>query len=480
MKRLAAEARRLVRDALRRDPEDRWEAAFGRIAGYSFAVAVVTGVLLLPFFRPSMATVAYHGSYRLLDGAPMSQAYRSVLALSFDVRGGLLVRQVHHWSADLFVAAVILRLLRAFFRGRFSGRTLRGWLIWVALLPLGMLAAYTGTILPDDELSGGSLAVITGVLLSVPVIGTHLVFWIFGGAPPGHQVTGRDYWVHILVLPALAGALLLASFRPSLRWPRRARPDPLLPFTCAALALLGTIAQVNPVWLIGPYQPGSISAGAVPDWYMAFLDGGLRIMPAWELPVAGHPLALGVLIPGLVVPAVFFTCVALYPMADRRIADGRAPRGLLPPTPADLANRTAAGVAGVTFYGLLWAAAANDQIAYHLQIPLYPVTWIFRVLVLAGPTLAFGITRVICRARAGRRREEERHGRETGRIVRNPQGGYDAIREPAHRAAVLSADPPRPAVARRECAAARHSAPHRPDFLVGPMPGSDRGSPGRS
>jgi ubiquinol-cytochrome c reductase cytochrome b subunit len=457
---------RLVRAALRRDPQDRWAAAFGRIAGYSFAVAVATGIPLLPFFRPSMATVVYHGSYRLLDGATMSQAYRSVLAISFDVRGGLLIRQVHHWSADLFVAAVILRLLRVFFRGRFSGRALPGWLIWVALLPLGMLAAYTGTILPDDGLSGGSLGVITGVLLSVPLIGTHLVFWIFGGAPPGHQIIGSDYWVHILVLPVLAGALLLASFRPSLRWPRRVRVDPLLPFTCAVLVLLGTIAQINPVWLIGPYQPGSITSGAVPDWYMGFLDGPLRLMPAWELSVGGHPLDLGVLIPGLVVPALFFTRLALYPLTDRWITGARPARGprrgrpgtLLPPTPADLANRTAAGVAGVTFYGLLWVAAANDQIAYHLQIPLYTVTWVFRVAVLAGPPLAFLLTRVISHALASRRRDEERGGRETGRIVMNPQGGYDEIREPAHRAVPPSADPP------------------GPDSLAGSMPGSPNGS----
>ena len=324
-----AQPRKAARAAARltAPPGDRWAAAFGRIAGYSFAVAVVTGIPLLPFFRPSMASLVYHGSYRLLDGVTMSQAYQSVLAISFDVRGGLLIRQVHHWSADLFVAAVILRLLRAFFRGRFSGRALPDWLIWVTLLPLGMLAAYTGTILPDDGLSGGSLGVITGVLLSVPLVGTHLVFWIFGGAPPGHQVIGSDYWVHILVLPALAGALLLLSFRPSLRWARRMRLDPLLLFTCAVLVLLGTIAQINPVWLVGPYQPGSISAEAVPDWYMAFLDGALRIMPAWELTVAGHPLALGVLIPGLVVPALFFTCLALYPLADRRTASGRPPRG---------------------------------------------------------------------------------------------------------------------------------------------------------
>jgi len=449
VKRLAAGTRRLVPGALRRDPEDRWAAVFGRIALYSFAVAVVTGVLLLPFFRPSMAPLTYRGSYRLLDGVTVSRAYQSVLAISFDVRGGLLIRQVHHWSADLFVAAICLRLLRTFFRGRFSGRARPGWLIGVTLLPVGMLTAYTGTLLPDDGLSSGSLSVITGVLLSLPVIGTHLVFWIFGGAPPGHQIIGRDYWVHILVLPALTGALLLLSFRPSPRWPRRVRPDPLLPFTCAVLVLRGAIAQIIPVWLIGPYQPGGISSGAVPDWYMGFLDGGLRIMPAWELTVAGHRLALDVLIPGLVLPALFFTCLAAYPMADRRIAGGRPPHGLLPPTPADLANRTAAGVAGLTFYGLLWAAAANDQIAYHLHLDLYTVTWIFRVLVLAGPALAFLLTRVICHALAGRRRDEELHGRETGRTVRNPQGGYDEIREPAHRAAPPTADPLGPAAARQ-------------------------------
>jgi ubiquinol-cytochrome c reductase cytochrome b subunit len=210
----------------------------------------------------------------------------------------------------------------------------------------------------------------------------------------------------------------------------------------------GTIAQINPVWLIGPYQPGSISSGAVPDWYMGFLDGPLRLMPAWELSVGGHPLDLGVLIPGLVVPGLFFTRLALYPLTDRWIAGARPPRGprqgrpgtLLPPRPADLANRTAAGVAGVMFYGLLWAAAANDQIAYHLQIPLYTVTWIFRVLVLAGPPLAFLITRAICHALADRRRDEELHGRETGRIVRNPEGGYTEIREPAARQ-ILEGDP---------------------------------------
>ena len=429
VKRPAAGTRWLVREAVRRDPEDRWAAVFGWIAGYSFAVAVVTGVLLLPFFRPSMATVVYHGSYRLLDGVTMTRAYQSVLATSFDVRGGLLIRQVHHWSAEVFVAAICLRLLRSFFRGRFSGRALPGWLIWVALLPLGILAAYTGTLLPDDMLSGGSLSVITGVLLSVPVIGTHLVFWIFGGAPPGHQIIGRDYWVHILVIPALASALLLASFRPSLRWPRQVRPDPLLPFTCAVLVLLGTIAQINPVWLYGPYQPGSISAGAAPDWYMGFLDGALRLMPAWELSIAGHPLALDVLVPGLLVPGAFFTLLAVYPLLDRRLTGDQGLPHVLD-RPRDAATRTAAGAAGITFYGLLWAAAANDQIAYHLHLDLYAVTWLFRIAVLAGPPLAYTLTQRICLGLSRRDRDEAGHRRPTGRIVMSPEGGFSEITEP--------------------------------------------------
>ena len=436
---VAGRARRLVRDALRRDPEDRWAAVFGQIAGYSFAVAAVTGILLLPFFQPSMDTLVYHGSYRELDGVPVSQAYRSVLAISFDVHGGLLLRQVHHWSADLFVAAICLRLLRTFFRGRFKGRALRDWLIWVTLLPLGMLAAYTGTILPDDGLSGGSLSVITGVLLSVPVIGTHLVFLIFGGAPPGNEIIGRDYWVHILVLPVLAGALLLLSLRPSPRWRFRVRPVPLPLFTCAVLVLLGTIAQINPVWLIGPYQPGSISSGAAPDWYMGFLDGALRIMPAWELSIAGHPLALGVLLPGLVVPALFFTGLAFYPFADRLILGERPPARAAAAQAGrpgeqdrrgDRQRQRSTGCCGPRRPTTRSPTTCRSR---STQSPGCSGCWCFR------QALAFLLTRVFCHALADRRRDEELRGRETGRIVMDPQGGYTEIRRPARRAALPGA-----------------------------------------
>jgi ubiquinol-cytochrome c reductase cytochrome b subunit len=423
---LPATVRRLVRA----EPDDRWAKVFGRIAGYSFLVALVSGVLLLPFFQPSMTPVVYHGSYRKLDGLTMSQAYRSVLNISFGVRGGLLIRQVHHWSADLFVAAACLRLVRVFFRGRFRRPD---WLIWVGLLLTGMLAGLSGTILPDDMLSGGSLSVLTGVILSLPLVGTHAVMLIFGGSVPGHAIIPRDYWLHVVVLPVTLGALLLLSYRPARPFrPRRA--DPMLPFTAAVLVTLGAVAQINPVWLYGPYVPGSISAGSVPDWYMGFLDGALRLMPAWEPSIGGHPLSLDVLIPAVVVPGLFFTVVAAYPLLDGWIAGGRPPRGRqvtpLPPKPADPANRIGFGAAGITLYGVLWAAAANDEIAYHLHASLYTVTWVFRILVLTGPVLVFALTRMFCHVAEARRRDEAEHGVETGRILMTPEGGFTEIREP--------------------------------------------------
>ena len=162
-------------------------------------------------------------------------------------------------------------------------------------------------------------------------------------------------------------------------------------------------------------------------------------MPAWELSIGGHPLSLDVLIPAVVVPGLFFTLVAAYPLLDGWISGGRPPRdprrsrqvAPLPPRPADPANRVAVGAAGITLYGLLWAAAANDEIAYHLQVSLYTVTWVFRILVLAGPVLAFALARMLCHGVQARRRDEADHGIETGRIVMTPEGGFAEIREQA-------------------------------------------------
>jgi ubiquinol-cytochrome c reductase cytochrome b subunit len=455
---------------------------FAEIALYAFVVLVATGAFLTVFFDPDMTLVTYDGSYGPLRGVPVSRAYESALEISFDVRGGLLMRQIHHWAALIFIAAVCLQLLRMFFTGAFRRPRGPNWLVWVTLLVLGMAAGVTGTILPDDMLSGGSLGLIQGVTQSIPVAGTRLTFWLFGGDFPGNKIIPRFYWLHVLLLPA--GMVCLLALRRRLlrrhghsRFPgpadsgrtgrvstisgragsgRRGRADAGRPgpfrtgpapgsaalcfATCGVLALLGTVAQVNPIWQYGPCRPGAISAGAVPGWYMGFLDGAVRIMPNWEFDVAGHPLTLAVLVPALLVPGAFSTMLAAYPVLERRFTGDRDLHHVLD-RPRDAATRTAVGAAGITFYGLLWAAAANDQIAYHFHLSLYAVTWFFRVAVFAGPVLAYTLTQRICLGLTYQEREAAEHGRETGRIVMSPDGGFTQVTEPV--TATASAPDPR-------------------------------------
>jgi ubiquinol-cytochrome c reductase cytochrome b subunit len=251
--------------------------------------------------------------------------------------------------------------------------------------------------------------------------------------------------VHVLIVPAAMAALLalrslLARRHRHRRFPGRTVSGRLRPLqnpwaaasvamflaTCGVLAVLGTLAQVNPVWLLGPYQAGTTTAGAAPDWYMGFLDGALRIMPGWELRVASHPLSLAVLVPALVVPGAFFAVLAAYPLLERSLTRDHSVH-LLPDRPREAATRTAVGAAGITFYGLLWAAAANDQIAGHIGLDLYAVTWFFRVAVVAGPLLAYTLTERICLGLTRRERDQANHGRETGLIVMRPDGGYHEL-----------------------------------------------------
>ncbi|KAB2339650.1 cytochrome bc1 complex cytochrome b subunit [Actinomadura rudentiformis] len=438
---------------------DHWSFLFGEIAVYAFVVLLVTGAFLTVFFEPSTKAVTYDGSYAPLRGVQVSEAYESTLDLSFEVRGGLLMRQIHHWAALVFIAAITLQLLRMFFTGAYRRPRGLNWLIWVGLLVLGMAAGVTGTILPDDMLSGGSLGLIQGVTQSIPVFGTDLMGLLFGGEFPGDDIIPRFYWLHVLAIPALAIGLFalrrrlvrrhghtrfrmparrLTTFQTAHMAAPRATSVAMFLATCGVLTLLGTVAQINPIWQFGPYKPGDITAGAVPGWYMGFLDGAIRIMPGWEFGVAGHPLTLAVLVPALIVPGAFFTVLAAYPALERRLSGDRDIHHFLD-RPRDAATRTAVGAAGITFYGLLWAAAANDQIAYNFHLSLFAVTWFFRVAVFVGPVLAFALTQQICLFLTSRERREAEHGRETGRIVMNVDGGFSEIHEPVRELTALGA-----------------------------------------
>ncbi|MEV0195793.1 cytochrome b N-terminal domain-containing protein [Nonomuraea sp. NPDC050691] len=435
-----------------------WSFMFAEIAVWSFVVLAVTGAVLMVFYDPGMSQVTYDGSYGPLRGLFVSKAFDSTMRLSLEVRGGLLIRQVHHWAALVFVAAVVLQLLRMFLTGAFRRPRTGQWLIWVTLLALGMAAGETGNALPDDMLSGGSLWLITSVVQSIPVVGTWALSLLFGPDFPGDRVIPVMYGGHLLI-PALMAALLVARewlmrrhghsrFIASL--PARSGARPMMALaTTGMLVILGFGFQIAPIWLYGPARPTQISAGSVPDWYMGFLDGALRIMPGWELTLGDHTLSLAVLVPTLVIPGVFFTALAAYPVAERFLLSRRGRRDAMgrPKTASRMARETAArdvldqphetpvktaiAVAGITFYGLLWAAAANDQIAHQFQLTVNAVTIFFRWAVIVGPVIAFVITRWICLALQQTDHDVAEHGVETGVITRSPDGGFHERLTPA-------------------------------------------------
>ncbi|TDD16319.1 ubiquinol-cytochrome c reductase cytochrome b subunit [Kribbella turkmenica] len=442
---------KIGRKNLRKVFPDHWSFMLGEIALYSFIILILTGVFLTFWFKPSMAEVEYQGSYSLLKGLHMSEAYASTLDISFDIRGGLLMRQIHHWAAVLFIAAMMVHLLRIFFTGAFRKPRELNWVIGFTMLFLGIIEGFIGYGLPDDLLSGTGLRITQGMIQASPVIGTYMSFFIFGGEFPGDEFVSRFFTVHVLLIPGLILALVtvhlfLVVYHKHTQYAGPGRTNnnvvgyPLWPvYTAKAggfffvvfgiTALMGALMQINPVWLYGPYNPAEVTAGSQPDWYMGWLEGSVRIMPGIESSFWGITLSWNLIIPALLVPPAFVTLVALYPFIEAWITGDKREHHLLD-RPRNMPTRTGIGAAFITFYGLLWVGGGNDLIATHFGLSLNSVTWFLRFAVFLGPILAFWITRRI--AISLQRADNERilHGLETGIIVRSPDGAYSEKHTP--------------------------------------------------
>ena len=216
--------------SLRKVFPDHWSFMLGEIALWSFVVLLITGVFLTFWFDPSMAEVQYQGSYDALRGVPMSAAYASTLDMSFDVRGGLLMRQMHHWAAHIFIAAMMIHLLRHALTGSFRKPREVNWLVGTMLLLFGTLNGFLGYSLPDDLLSGTGLRAFDGFLKATPVVGSYLSFLVFGGEFPGDQIISRFYIFHVLLVPGLLLALIalhliLVVYHKHTQWPGPGRTE---------------------------------------------------------------------------------------------------------------------------------------------------------------------------------------------------------------------------------------------------------------
>jgi ubiquinol-cytochrome c reductase cytochrome b subunit len=394
-----------TRHALNKVFPDHWSFMLGEIALYSFVVLLVTGVFLTFFFDPSVAETTYRGSYAPLRGVHMSQAYRSVVRLSFEVRAGLVMRQAHHWAAVIFIAALVVHLLRVFFTGAFRRPREVNWIIGVTLLTLALFNGFSGYSLPDDLLSGTGLRVAYSIALSVPVIGTWLAFLVFGGEFPAGAIIPRLFVTHIMIVPGLLIGLITVHLAilwrqkhtdfpgPGRResnivgsklWPTYAAKSLGLFFVVFAVTVaMGGLAQINPVWLYGPFRVASVPSPAQPDWWLGWVEGALRIFPSWEVRAFGfelpNPFFPGVLLPGIVFGALF-----LWPFLERRLTGDREPHHLLDRL-RDRPVRTGAGVGALTFVVILHFAASNDLLAHWLDASVATITWTFRVLVFVLP-----------------------------------------------------------------------------------------------
>ena len=404
---------------------DHWSFMLGEIALFSFIMLVGTGLFLAMFFNASETRVVYDGSYEALKGVQMSAAYRSALEITFDVPAGLLVRQIHHWAALIFVGAIAIHLARIFFTGAFRRPREINWLIGATLLVLGMLNGFTGYSVPDDLLSGTGLRIAYSVLLSVPFIGDWLAFILFGGRVPSELTISRLYGLHIVVpflILALLAAHLMILWRQkhtnrtgpgrtntrivgSRLWPTYAAKSLGLFFIVSgAAAALGGLVQINPVWLYGPFQSDAVSSGSQPDWYIIWLEGALRLFPAADFQIGGR-LVPGIFFPGILLPLVMFGILYAWPFLEARLTGDHECHHVLE-RPSQSPFRTAFGCAALTFLLVLIVAGSDDVVAMVTGGSVAALRSALRMLVFAAPAAVGVAAFFFCRTMKAARRAQ--------------------------------------------------------------------------
>ena len=410
----------LLRKTLRYLFPDHWSFLLGEVALYSFVILVLTGTYLALFYTDSTKQVTYHGGYAPLQGQKMSEAYHSVLDISTSVRAGLLIRQTHHWAADVFVAAILLHLLRVFFTGAYRKPRELTYLIGLSMLAISLLEGYIGYSLVDDLLSGMGLAIGYAVAISIPFIGGNLGELIWDGPFPGTDAFfSRMYIAHVFLIPALIGMLLAAhlglvvlkhhtQFKTGPRTTQRKivgvptypgqapRSLGLFLITAGVLFLLGGLAQINPIWLWGPYHTYLSTNGAQPDWYLGWLIGGLRLVPGFDLTIGGYTLVPNPFWGGVLFPLAVFAFLGFWPFLERRFVTHDYGFHNLADRPRDAPLRTAIGLGVFAWVSMVFVAGGLDRVDVAFGLDYTSLIWVFRFAIWVVPVVVGVIAYRVC------------------------------------------------------------------------------------
>lgn len=407
---------RFSRAAVNKVFPNHWSFLLGEIALYCFIILIATGTWLAFFFDPSTAETVYRGSYEGLQGVEMSKAYASALEISFDVKAGLVMRQMHHWAALIFLGAIVVHLARVFFTGAFRRPREPNWLIGVAMLLLAIVNGFAGYSLLDDQLSGTGLRIAYSVVISIPVVGTWMASLLFGGDFPGDAIIGRLFVIHVYLVPIVLGILISVHLALLVRhkhthfaghgatdenvvgerlWPTyAAKAGGFFFIVSAVVAVLGGVAQINPVWVYGPFKTANVSTLSQPDWYMGWLEGAMRLMPNWSIRAFDYTIP-NPFFPGVLLPTLTFGVLAAWPFIEARVTGDREEHHVLD-RPRDRPMRTALGVATLAFFSVLGLAGATDGLSQYFDLSDNDLVTVLRIMLVVVPVLAFVFTRRLC------------------------------------------------------------------------------------
>lgn len=419
---------KFLRKALNHVFPDHWSFMLGEIALYSFVILVATGAFLALFYNGSSAQIIYHGSYRPLDGVKMSAAYRSILHISFDVPAGLLMRQMHHWAADIFIASIVAHQARIFFTAAYRRPREINWTVGMTLLVLALVNGFFGYSMCDDLLSGAGMRIGYAIAMSIPIVGPWITFILMGGTVPVSATIPRFYALHIFVVPALISVLIAVHLGIIWRQYHTNYPGPgrtnttivgsrlwpvytlkslgLFLLLLAVVAALGAYVQIDPVWIYGPANPAAILPGAQPDWYLGWIEGAMRLFPGVNLHF-GRYLIPEVFFPAVLFPGLLFVGLYAYPFIEEAFSDETGSHNVLR-LPSQYPFNTALGCSVFAGLVVLQFAGSDDVISVVTGGSVVAFRTLFRILFFVVPPVIAAGVYMLCRALKGSRESASR------------------------------------------------------------------------